>query len=79
MRSAILEDTRNILAATLAFSQHAETFQVGQHGIERIEVYSEPGLHCELPWLAIFFEGHDEPRVRVPAAACLIEWIDERF
>ena len=35
---------------------------------EEIEVYGEPGLHCNIPWFAIWKEGRVVSRI--PAHAC---------
>ncbi len=65
----ILEDDRPI--KTIHFEgTNPGTTAVGVGCVTKIEAYPEPGLHCSLPWIAVY-EG-DEITVRVPATAVSI-------
>ena len=41
------------------------SLRIGRKGVTKIEAYGESGMHCDLPWLAVF-KG-DEIFSRVPA------------
>lgn len=64
----ILQDDREI--AELWFPGAGAGFRVGQEGVTRIVAYGEPGLHCELPYFAVWFGDHLNNRV--PATTAVV-------
>jgi hypothetical protein len=42
---------------------------VGAQGVTAIKAYGENGMHCDIPWFAIYREGSDEVHTRINAAS----------
>jgi len=66
----LLDDKREI--STIWFSGYSWTTNANPYSTEKkaekIEVYAEPGLYCNMPWFAIWKEGSIISRI--PASSC---------
>ena len=65
---SMLEDTRDIKQISLGDNWWA----VGRDAVTKIVVYGENGMHCDLPWFAVY-QG-DEIVSRVNAAYVTDVW-----
>jgi hypothetical protein len=65
-------DKREILAVHKAGDYQTEDFQVGRHGVTKIESYQEHGEYDYLPFVAVY-KG-DFLAVRVPAMNLTIHY-----
>jgi hypothetical protein len=74
MCQSLLDDAREI--AEVYNPKNEYTYQVGFLGISRIEIYSENGQCGYVPWVAVWFEDEDEPRVKFDAAGCTVTYND---
>ncbi len=62
--NTILDDKR-VIDGVYWNDSDGTSYRVGVLGTTKIEAYGEPGLHCNLPWIAVW---KDENLVtRVPA------------
>lgn len=62
--TAMLEDTRQIKAVYFNDLEESQ-YMVGSYEVDKIEVYPECGMHCDLPFVAVYKNG--EIHSRIPA------------
>jgi len=66
----LVEDNREI--AVLVFSGDVPAFEVGKHGVTKIEAYEEFGQGNYVPWFAVWIDGKLHARVNAAAVASVI-------
>ncbi len=72
--TTLLSDQRPIQA--VCFNDRDETqFRVGWLGVERIEVYGEPGSMAFVPWIAVYCGGHISHRFPAQMVVVMYEEI----